>query len=187
VNARQPVLRRLFACAVVGLLWLMGSISLAASTGENHAPSPGAPSIEGDWLVESRDAVIRIERVGDQYEGQIVWQLHDTYGPEDGPELNGKTVTDRNNPDPGLRSRPLTGLRLLWGLHYDEAKGEWVDGRIYNSDNGKIYHCQVRLLDANRLKLRGYIGITLLGGNTIWTRVSMSDGVPKATGDSSGR
>lgn len=134
------------------------------------APQP-APSIEGDWLVESRDAVIRIQRQGDQYEGHIVWQLHDTYGPEDGPDLNGKTVTDRKNPDPSLRSQPLTGLRLLWGLHYDATSNTWVDGHVYDTDNGKVYQCQIHLLDANRLRLRGYIGISLLGGNTVWTRV----------------
>jgi len=129
-----------------------------------------ASAIEGDWLVETRDAIIRIERQGDQYEGRIVWQLHDTYGPEDGPGLNGKIVTDRNNPDPALRSLPLTGLRLLWGLRYDADEHIWVDGHVYNSDNGKTYHCQVRLLDHDRLKLRGYIGISLLGGSTTWTR-----------------
>lgn len=132
--------------------------------------STDASGIEGDWLVESRDAIIRIQRQGDTFEGRIVWQLHDTYGPEDGPELNGKIVTDRNNPDPSLRDRPLTGLRLLWGLRYDASEHMWVDGQVYNSDNGKIYHCQVHLLDANRLRLHGYIGITLLGGNTTWAR-----------------
>lgn len=149
---------------------LLGLAGVARAADDLPAASP-QPTIEGDWLVESRDAVIRIRRQGNQYEGHIVWQLHDTYGPEDGPELNGKTVTDLKNPDPALRSQPLTGLRLLWGLHYDAADGEWVDGHVYNSDNGKVYQCHVRLLDANRLRLHGFIGITLLGGNTVWSRV----------------
>jgi uncharacterized protein (DUF2147 family) len=151
---------------LVGLSWLV------AAWAADDLPAAGPqPSIEGDWLVESRDAVIRIERQGDLYEGHIVWQLHDTYGPEDGPELNGKTVTDRKNPDPALRSQPLTGLRLLWGLRYDAPTGEWVDGHVYDSDNGKVYQCHVRLLDANRLRLHGFIGVSLLGGNTVWSRV----------------
>lgn len=146
-----------------------------------HAQSPvpdGSSAIVGDWLVASRDAIIRIEREGDGYAGRIVWQLHDTYGPEDGPALAGKTVTDRHNPDPLLRSRPLAGLRLLWGLHYDPDGRKWVGGRVYDSDDGKTYHCEIRLLDRDRLSLRGYIGVPLLGGSTTWTRTQ----APPVTG-----
>ena len=176
---RQAALRRWLGCLAMGLFGLLMCSSLAASSGEDQQQAGPAPTIVGYWLVESRDAVIQIEQVGDQYEGHIVWQLHDTYGPEDGPELNGKTVTDRKNPDPALRSRPLTGLRLLWGLRYDPDRRSWVDGRVYNSDNGKVYHCQIRLLSADKLSLRGYIGVSLLGGNTAWTRVD-GPGPPSA-------
>jgi uncharacterized protein (DUF2147 family) len=149
----------------------MSMTSWPSRAADDPAVSQPSPSIEGDWLVESRDAVIRIERRGDQYEGHIVWQLHDTYGPEDGPDLDGKIVTDRKNPDPSLRLQPLTGLRLLWGLRYDATHDIWVDGHVYDTDNGKVYQCQIRLLDGNHLKLRGFIGISLLGGNTVWSRV----------------
>lgn len=129
-----------------------------------------ASAIEGDWLVASRDAVIRIERDGDAFVGAIVWQLHDTYGPQDGADWNGRIVTDRHNPDPALRSRPLTGLRLLWGLRYDADAQAWRGGYVYDSDNGKTYRCDIHLASPDRLILRGYIGITLLGGSTTWTR-----------------
>lgn len=162
----------------VGLLVL-----LALSCGATSAQSPAsdAVAITGDWLVESRDAIIRIEPQGDTFVGTIVWQLHDTYGPEDGPELNGKAVTDRHNPDPALRSRPLTGLRLLWGLRYDGDAKAWVDGRVYNADNGKEYHCEVHLRSPDRLVLRGYIGIPLLGGSTTWTRTHEPFPVPASS------
>ena len=152
--------------------WIM---LLGLFQGMAFAQSPpgdasAASAIVGDWLVQSRDAIIRIEPDGDAFVGTIVWQLHDTYGPEDGADLNGKTVTDRHNPDPALQSRPLTGLRLLWGLRYDADARAWVDGHVYNADNGKEYHCEIHLPSPDRLVLRGFIGITLLGGNTTWTR-----------------
>lgn len=168
----MPPFRRLYLYALAFLLWLpCAGYALADDDGATYAPT--ASAIVGDWLVESRDAVIRIEQVGDEYQGRILWQLHDTYGPEDGPELNGKIVTDRNNPDPALRSQPLTGLRLLKGLHYDASNRKWIDGRVYNADNGRTYNSLVRLLDPNRLQLRGYLGISLFGGNTVWSRVTM--------------
>ena len=150
----------------LGLLacWLLFSATVRADD-----PADG---IVGNWLVQSADAVIRIERHGDSYEGTIAWQLHDTYGPEDGPELDGKPAVDRHNPDPALRSRTLDGLRLLWDLRYDPDNQEWNGGRVYDSDNGHIFRCQMRLLDPDHIRLRGYVGITLLGGSSTWTRVS---------------
>lgn len=154
--------------ALLALLWAagLGAAFAQASQGDGKLAS----AIEGDWLVASRDAIIRIDAEGDTFVGTIVWQLHDTYGPEDGPELSGKIVTDRHNPDPSLRSRPLTGLRLLWGLRYDADAMAWVDGYVYNADNGKQYHCEVHVPAPDRLVLRGYIGIPLLGGSTTWMR-----------------
>ncbi|WP_158543280.1 DUF2147 domain-containing protein [Dyella psychrodurans] len=163
---------RLVSLLVLVFVLFAGLVGPCAAD-DSVADLPAAAGIVGDWLVESKDAVIRIERVGDEYQGYILWQLHDTYGPEDGPELNGKIVTDRNDPDPTLRSRPLTGLRLLKGLRYDMADNKWIGGRVYNSENGKTYNCVVRLPNPSRLVLRGYIGIPLLGGNTTWTRVTM--------------
>lgn len=172
------------ACARLGRspcpLWLLApvfALFLAATfpvgADDSVADSPAAAGIVGDWLVDSRDAVIHIERIGDEYQGYIRWQLHDRYGPEDGPQLDGKIVTDRNNPDPALRDRPLTGLRLLTGLRYDASTNKWTGGKVYNSENGKTYNCLVRLLSRDRLQLRGYIGIPLFGGSTVWSRVTM--------------
>jgi uncharacterized protein (DUF2147 family) len=161
--------------AWLGALFLLvlWTFSSHAAAEDAHAYVPTPSDIVGDWLVESRDAVIRIEPVGGEYQGHILWQLHDTYGPEDGPALNGKIVTDRNNPDPALRSRPLTGLKLLTGLKFDPEAGKWKGGHVYNSDNGRTYNCLVRMLSPNRLQLRGYIGISLFGGSTVWSRVTM--------------
>ena len=86
--------RGFLACC---LMLLIASIVRAA-------PAEPADGIVGYWLVATADAAIRIERRDDgYYDGYIAWQLRNTYGPEDGPELDGKTAVDRNNPDPALR------------------------------------------------------------------------------------
>jgi uncharacterized protein (DUF2147 family) len=152
------------------LAWGLAGLLLVAAAA---APAP-ADRILGDWMVDSRDAIVRIEGhgSGDQrrYAGRIVWLKDDHYHPADGAALDGRPVMDLHNPDPALRSRPLLGIRLVWDLRYD---GElWTDGHVYNSDNGQTYGCLVRLVDDDHLKLRGFIGIPLFGGSTIWTRVS---------------
>jgi uncharacterized protein (DUF2147 family) len=136
------------------------------------AEADPADAIVGDWLVKSGDVIVRVERHNDLYSGNIVWQLHDKFSAQDGPELDGKPATDIFNPDPALRSRPMDGLLLLWDLHYDAEHHDWTGGRVYDSNNGHTFSCQMHLVDPDHLKIRGYFGISLLGGSSVWTRVT---------------
>jgi uncharacterized protein (DUF2147 family) len=158
------------------LQWLTSLLALSFLPAWADAPAAPADAIIGDWLVDSRDAIVHIDAAGGDdrhYDGHIVWLKDDHYHPADGPELDGKPVMDLNNPTPEKRNRPLLGLTLLWDLRFDGNL--WAGGRVYNADNGHSYNCTVRLIDSAHLKLRGYIGVPLLGGSTVWTRV---DGVP---------
>jgi uncharacterized protein (DUF2147 family) len=135
-----------------------------------------ADGIVGNWLVETRDAVIHFSRGADgSIEGRIAWQLHNRYDATDGPDWDGKIVVDRHNPDPALRSRPLDNMLMIWGLRFNPDDQEWSNGHVYSADDGHTYRCLIRLKDPDHLYLRGYFGITLLGGSTTWTRV---DSVP---------
>ena len=153
--------------------WLLRLLPLfLALTAAAAEPLP-PDTIIGTWLVDSRDAVIRIDGVGDgnsrRYVGHIAWIQDDHYHAEDGPALDGKPVVDLNNPDPAQRNQPLLGLRLLWDLRYEQS--HWIGGRIYDSDNGHIFDCTVQLKDADHLRLHAYVlHLPLLGGSTIWTR-----------------
>jgi uncharacterized protein (DUF2147 family) len=142
----------------------------ALVAGIARAAGPG-DAVLGRWLVETKDAVVEISRTGDLFVGTIVWLKDPVYTAEDGPGLAGKPVTDRANPDQRLRSRPLIGLSLLDGLHFDGVD-HWRDGRVYNADDGRTYHCQLYMPSPNELKLRGYVGIALFGSSTTWTRVA---------------
>ena len=59
--------------------------------------------------------------------------------------------------------------RWLSGFRYD-VDGRWVDGRIYDPNSGNTYKGTIQQVDANTLKLRGYIGISLFGRTEKWTR-----------------
>ena len=77
---------------------------------------------------------------------------------------------DENNPDPALRERPLTGLELFTNFSYD-GDGRWSGGTIYDPNSGKTYRCIITWVDADTLKVRGYIGVPMLGRTETWTRV----------------
>lgn len=66
------------------------------------------------------------------------------------------------------KDQPILGMDILTGLEKDDD--EWSGGKILDPKNGKEYKCYIKLLDENTLKLRGYIGISLIGRTAIWKR-----------------
>ncbi len=66
------------------------------------------------------------------------------------------------------KNERILGMDILTGL--EEDGDEWSGGKILDPKNGKEYKCYIKLLDKNTLKLRGYIGISLLGRTAIWKR-----------------
>ena len=66
-----------------------------------------------------------------------------------------------------MKGRPLIGLRILWDLQ--KGSDQWSGGKILDPDNGKIYKCSISL-DGKKLKVRGFIGFSLLGRTQYWLR-----------------
>ena len=57
---------------------------------------------------------------------------------------------------------------ILKGLKKDGD--EWSGGKILDPENGSIYKCYIELIEKNKLKIRGYIGFSLLGRTEYWFR-----------------
>jgi uncharacterized protein (DUF2147 family) len=83
---------------------------------------------------------------------------------------------DPKNPEPKCvdcsgeqKDKPVVGLRILWDLEKD---GEaWSGGTILDPANGKAYKCLLSLVDdGEKLKVRGFIGLSLLGRTQYWAR-----------------
>ena len=68
------------------------------------------------------------------------------------------------------KNKPILGMVILNGLKKDGK--EWNDGEILEPKNGKYYKCYITLLNNTKLKIRGYIGISLLGRTEYWYRVN---------------
>jgi len=119
-----------------------------------------ADDILGTWFNEEKDAKIEIYKENDAYQGKIVWVDQEP----------GETKLDENNPDPSLRSRPVVGLKILRDFTYED--GEYEDGEIYDPKSGNTYDCYMRLESRDKLFLRGYVGFSLLGRTTYWSRVN---------------
>lgn len=120
-----------------------------------------AQGITGIWHNEEKTAKIQIyEAKDDRYYGKIVWLRE--------PDENGQPKTDKNNPDKSKRSSPLMNLLVLRGFAKKSATS-FEGGTIYDPKNGKTYDCKMTL-KGDQLDIRGYVGISLLGRTSTWTR-----------------
>ena len=134
--------------------------------------------ILGLWNTQENDCKIEIFKSGGKYCGRIVWLKEPLYPADDDGGMAGRPVVDRENPNPSLRSRPLIGLQLIEGFTYI-GKNVWEKGTIYDPDNGKTYKGKMILSAPNRLEVRGFIGIPLLGATSIWTRQAEGSVIPR--------
>ena len=67
------------------------------------------------------------------------------------------------------KNKPILGLTVIKGLIKDN--NEYNGGKITDPKNGKTYKCYITLENKDKLKVRGYIGISLFGRTQYWFRV----------------
>ena len=144
---------------IAGMLLMTAAFSYAA----------GADDILGVWYNQEKDAKIELFKCGAKYCGKVVWLKEPNY-PEGSKEgVPGTPRLDNNNPDPALKHIPRLGLTIVHDFVFDGGN-KWVDGKVYDPKNGKTYSGKMTLVAPTQLNLRGFIGISLLGRTTIWTR-----------------
>jgi uncharacterized protein (DUF2147 family) len=129
-------------------------LSIAAKADEGSSPV-------GLWKTE--DAQIEIFEADGKLSGKIA-ALNKEY------TTDGIEKTDISNPDPAKRRRPLIGLVFMSGFT-PEGPGRWEHGTVYDPKTGHTYSSFLEYDGGDTIKLRGYIGISLIGRTAVWTKV----------------
>jgi len=142
------------------------SLSLLFALCANSLFAQEANDILGYWLNEEADAKIEVFKQDDKFFGKIVWLEEPKYE-------NGEWKLDTENPDENLRHRKKLGLQIMRNLVWDKGDKEWNDGKIYDAREGDTYSLYATLKGKEILNLRGYIGFSLFGKTTSWTRTSL--------------
>ena len=120
--------------------------------------------VEGYWLNEEKEAKVEIYKAkSGKFNGRIVWLKE--------PNRNGQPKMDDKNPKTQLKSQPIIGLIILKGFNKD-GDNTYEDGTIYDPKNGKTYSCKITYENDNSLSIRGYVGVSMLGRTTKWTRTT---------------
>lgn len=135
---------------VIALLWAGG------------AWAQKADAIKGVWWNAEKTAKIQVYEQNGKYYGKIIHLVEPM-------DESGKPKTDKENPNTKLKSRKMDGLVILTGLEYAGDK-EYEDGEIYDPKSGKTYSANAELVGNDKLDLRGYIGFSLIGRTSTWTR-----------------
>jgi uncharacterized protein (DUF2147 family) len=66
--------------------------------------------------------------------------------------------------------KKIVGMTIMWGLKQDGD--EWKGGHILDPKNGKTYKCKIKAENGGKtLKVRGFIGFSLLGRTQIWHKL----------------
>jgi uncharacterized protein (DUF2147 family) len=138
------------------------TVTLVQAKDLSNTPTQ-ADACVGFWLSEQQDGVIKIVKNSQgKYEGRIVW-IRDLH--------LGKVqkILDVKNQDESRHDKPVLNMINLRDFVFDKDKKQWVDGTVYDPNNGKTYSAYLKMKEG-KLHLRGYVGIALFGRTNIWTR-----------------
>ena len=145
-------------------LWI--SVLMLALSAGTQEPDP-ADALLGDWTTEKEESIFVFYKEGGLYHARVDWMRQPVY-PAGDPEA-GKPMRDRENPEESMHKVPLQDYVFLKNFRFKEKK--WVGGTIYDPTEGDTYKCQLHI-DDGELKVRGYIGVPLLGRTVTWKRPS---------------
>ncbi len=145
-------------------VWLL-SLSITAF---GAVPVSPADDILGRWVMPDGSALIEVYKANTGYAVRILALRDEYFTIAHGDVPVGETRQDVHNPNKSLRKRLLTGLDIAWGFEY--ADGIWQGGDIYDPGSGSTYSCELKLVEGGLLKVRGYMGLSLLGRTLYWQR-----------------
>ena len=153
------------------------------------APQPENARVLGEWMTEDRQGVVRIEpcapagvdlrsKAADAGSGQNSNPRGDQAietGLGHEQTFCGRVVGVSDFPPGGLRDlhgTPQCGLVILHDLKPTEDQRR--RGSITNPDDGRVYGAIVWVADDGDLRLRGFVGLPLLGSTQHWPRFTGS-------------
>ena len=66
------------------------------------------------------------------------------------------------------KDKPIIGLVIIENIR--ENGNEFDGGSILDPESGVVYKCYLKLIDNNKLKVRGFVGFSIFGRTQYWLR-----------------
>ena len=144
----------------VGRILLAGALLASAATSMAQAASPTGLWQTIDDKTGQPKALVQIVQDGD---GTLTGKILTGLGSNDDPNRRCTACTDSR------KDQLMKGMTIINGM---KADGDtWDGGQILDPENGKVYKCKMHLDEGGqKLVVRGYIGVSLLGRSQTWIR-----------------
>ena len=154
-HARTIALHAAKRMAATGLLLASATVAFAQST-----DSPiGVWQTIDDHTHEPKALVQIAQNADGTLSGKVIKGLN----PADSPDRRCTECTDER------KDQKILGMTIIRDMKQDGD--HWDGGNILDPENGKVYRCKMTLEEAGqKLVVRGYIGVSLLGRSQTWNR-----------------
>lgn len=118
-------------------------------------------SILGEWetyddVTNDKKAIIEIYKESEVYSAKIVRTFSDD-------ENSICEICTGNK-----KNKPIIGLVIIEDIK--KNGNEYNGGKILDPESGETYKCYLELVNDNKLKVRGYLGISIFGRTQYWLR-----------------
>lgn len=149
----------------IGIRALAVSLLVLASLSAAHAQQELSPALQaavGHWQVIDDEGKpngqVDIYLVNGELFGKVT-QLRPGRRPSD---ICVKCPGD-------LKDHPILGLVVF--RNFRPQDDIWANGTVVDPDNGKEYKAKIWTVGHDKLRMRGYLGISLLGRTQTWIRM----------------
>ena len=83
--------------------------------------------------------------------------------------LPAATITKCDKCTGANKGKSLVGMDILWDPK--KTRKVWEGGEILDPKKGKVYDCKIELDGTDKLKVRGFVGVSMFGRTQIWYKV----------------
>ncbi len=118
--------------------------------------------ILGTWLSPDKRGHIKFYKKDNKFFGKLIWSAD---------EKPGKPKLDTENPVVSMRSQHVVGMDAFRNLTYNAAEKTYENGEVYDARSGYTYSCTLWVESKDVLKVRGFMGFSLLGKTETFSRV----------------
>lgn len=122
-----------------------------------HSQTKESDKLIGVYITEDKDGKVEITKQNGKYYGKLIW-------------IDQPNKLDEYNPDPNKRKNKVIGTVIMNDFVY-AGNRVYEKGTLYDPKSGNTYSGTLTLDKSDNLKMRGYVGISLFGKSTYWTRV----------------
>jgi uncharacterized protein (DUF2147 family) len=149
-----------FTARALTRIMMAGALLASAAAAMAQTSSPvGLWQTIDDKTGQPKALVQIVQESGGTLSGKVIQGL----GSNDEPTRRCTACTDSR------KDQLVKGMTIISDMTPDGS--DWAGGQILDPENGKLYKCKMHLEDSgNKLVVRGYIGISLLGRSQTWVR-----------------